>query len=71
MSVVLTHFDEQNFLIPRLDVDIGARNWELESAFLNSLVWLHMELRFGTRDSIQWNWTINRNSLSQYRASPL
>lgn len=33
-------------LIPRLDldVDIGAKNWELESTFLNYVVWLHTEL---------------------------
>jgi hypothetical protein len=40
-----------NNLIPRLDVDIGARNWKLESAFLNSVVWLYMELRFGIRET--------------------
>jgi hypothetical protein len=57
--------------ISRLDVDIGAQNWELESAFQNPVVWLHVELRFGIRDSIHWNRTITRNTLSQYKASPL
>jgi hypothetical protein len=55
----------------RLDVDIGAWNWELELAFLNFVVWLHIELRFGIREPIPWNWTITRNSISQYRVSPL
>jgi hypothetical protein len=58
-------------LIACLDVDIGAQNWELKSTFLNSVVWLHTELKFEIRDPIPWNWTITRNSLSQYRASPL
>jgi hypothetical protein len=35
--------------------DIGAQDWELESALLNSVVWPHMELRFGIRDPIPWN----------------
>jgi hypothetical protein len=43
----------------------------LESAFQNPVVWLHVELRFGIRDSIHWNRTITRNTLSQYKASPL
>jgi hypothetical protein len=30
-----------------------------------------MDLRFGIKDSVLWNWTTTRNSLSQYRASPL
>jgi hypothetical protein len=38
-----------------LDVDIGAQNWELVSTFLNSVVWLHVELRFGIRGPIPWN----------------
>jgi hypothetical protein len=41
-----------------------SRNWELESTFQNSIVWLHVELRFEIRDPISWNWTITRNSLS-------
>jgi hypothetical protein len=32
---------------------------------------LHVELRFGIRDLIPGNWTITRNPLSQYKASPL
>jgi hypothetical protein len=55
----------------RLDVDIGAQNWELKLAFLNSVVWLHVELRFGIRGLIPGNWIITRNPLSQYKASPL
>jgi hypothetical protein len=39
-------------LIPRLNVGIRARNWKLESAFQNSIVWLHIELRFRIGDSI-------------------
>jgi hypothetical protein len=60
-----------NLLIPRLDVDIGAQNWELELVFLNLVVWLHVELRFGIRGPILWNWTITRSPLSQYKTSPL
>jgi hypothetical protein len=41
-----------------LDVDISVRNLELESTFQNSIVWLHMKLRFGIEDLILWNWTI-------------
>jgi hypothetical protein len=33
-----------NFLIPRLDIDLGARNWKLESTFLNSVVFLHIRV---------------------------
>jgi hypothetical protein len=51
-------------LVPRLDVDIEARNWELESTFLKYVVRLHMELRFEIRDPIHWNWTITRNHIS-------
>jgi hypothetical protein len=51
------------FLIAHLDVDIGAHNCTLESAFLNFIVWLHIKLRFGIRNSIPWNWTITRNFL--------
>jgi hypothetical protein len=48
-------------LIPRLDLDIGAQNWELESTFLNFVVWFHVELRFGIGCSIPWNWPITIN----------
>jgi hypothetical protein len=51
-------------IIVRLDVDIGEHNCELELNFLNSVVWLHAELRIGIRGSFSWNWTIIRNSLS-------
>ena len=37
-----------------LDVDIGAQTLELESGFLNTAVWMHMELRFGIEDPIPW-----------------
>jgi hypothetical protein len=30
-----------------------------------------MQLRFGLRGLIPWNWNITRNSLSQYKALPL
>jgi hypothetical protein len=37
----------------------------MESIFQNSIVWLHMKLRFRIRDLIPWNWTITKNSLFQ------
>ena len=37
-----------------LDVDIGAQALELESGFLNTAVWMHMELRFAIGDPIPW-----------------
>jgi hypothetical protein len=46
-------------------LDIGARIYKLESTFQNSIVWLHVELRFGIRDPILRNWTITKNSFSQ------
>lgn len=53
--MTLVHCEPKG-LITRLDVDIGALNWKFESAFLNSVVWLHMKLRLGIRDSISGNW---------------
>ena len=46
LSSAQSELAEKN-LTPRLDVDIGAYNCELESPFLNFVVWLHMELIFG------------------------
>jgi hypothetical protein len=63
----LAGFSWSSFTIARLDVDIEAQNWELESIFLNFVVWLYMELRFGISDPIPGNWSITRNPLSQYR----
>jgi hypothetical protein len=54
--------DGLNSLLPRLDADIGAQNWESESAFQNSVVCLLMELRFRIREPIPRYWTITRNS---------
>lgn len=33
-------------IIPCLDVDVGVRDYELESDFQNYIVWLHMKLIF-------------------------
>jgi hypothetical protein len=69
MNIIYTPFGCR-YWKTRLDVDIGAQNWELEPTFLNSVVWLHVELRFEIRGLILWNWTITRNPASQYKASP-
>ena len=37
-----------------LDVGIGAQTMELESDFLNTDVWMYMELRLGIEDPIPW-----------------
>jgi hypothetical protein len=36
----------------------------LETSFINSVVWLHVDLRFGIRGPIPWYWT----NLFQYKA---
>ena len=37
-----------------LDVGIGAQTMELESDFLNTDVWMYMELRLVIEDPIPW-----------------
>jgi len=37
-----------------LDVGIGAQTMELESDFLNTDVWMYLELRLGIEDPIPW-----------------
>ena len=37
-----------------LDVGIGAQTMELELDFLNTDVWMYMELRLGIEDPIPW-----------------
>jgi hypothetical protein len=58
-----------------LYTSFGCRYWstelEIRISFQNSIVWLYMELRFRIRDPILWNWTITKNSFSQYKISPL
>lgn len=68
LPFVLLH--EFHYIISRLDVNIEAQNYELESPF-RIIMFGCMELKFGFRDPIHWNWTTTRNSLSQYRASLL
>jgi hypothetical protein len=64
-------FSQMKFLNTPFGCRYCSTKLELESALLNSVVWLHVEFRFGIRSPIPWNWTITRNPLSQYKASPL
>jgi hypothetical protein len=45
-------------------------NWNHLSRIL-LFGWLYIELRFGIRDTILWNWSIIRDFIYQYRASLL
>jgi hypothetical protein len=59
----LFSFLSKGCIIPSLDVDIQDWNWELESRFLNSVVWLSNE--FMTQIKAQFL-GIRRNCNSRY-----
>jgi hypothetical protein len=55
-----------NFLIPRLDIDLGARNWKLESTFLNSVVFLHIRVCLGVRFFHSFRKILQYSQILQY-----
>jgi hypothetical protein len=63
------------FLGFRRHSEIGYRYWIIELGIGISFSKLYClvarGIGFGIRGSIPWNWTIIRNTLSQYKASPL